>query len=45
MALLTRSKGEEEKGVVPYDNPGASVYTLMTDNGNMMDFTKSNSNN
>lgn len=34
MALLARSEIEEE-GFVSYDDPGASVDTSMTDNGNM----------
>jgi hypothetical protein len=37
MALLARSEIEEE-GFVSYDDPGASVDTSMTDNGNMLGF-------
>jgi hypothetical protein len=39
MALLARSEREEE-GFVSYDDPGASVDTSMTYNGNMLGFTK-----
>jgi hypothetical protein len=37
MGLLARSEIEEE-GFVSYDDPGASVDTSMTDNGNMLGF-------
>jgi hypothetical protein len=37
MALLARSEFEEE-GFVSYDDPGASVDTSMTDNGNILGF-------